>query len=169
MALEIERKFLVNRPFDDIIREAESGHYEVGLIEQAYFRDTGGWAIRVRQITDRDGWPHRAYLTMKRRVSELTSVEIEEEISLQGFDEALSHCGPVLRKRRHDIYDHVNTWSLDLFLNPELKGLVLAEIELKSEEQGYAIPDWLGEEVTNDPEYRNFRLALRLNADRPDS
>jgi adenylate cyclase len=65
-----------------------------------------------------------------------------------------------VEKYRHKIPYKGNVWEVDEFLG-ENKGLVVAEIELKSEEQAFEKPDWIGKEVTHDKRYTNSNLAVK--------
>jgi adenylate cyclase len=160
--VEIERKFLVSGKLEDIIADAEDYEFSY-VIEQAYLGGTGDWAVRVRRQLDDGGKPLYHFMTLKKKITDVTSVELEEMVSPAFYHEALQHAGPVLRKHRH--YFMVQgeyEFSIDVFLNPELDGLMLAEIELENENDFVAIPQWALREVTHDPQYRNFNLAKRL-------
>jgi adenylate cyclase len=158
---EIERKFLVRETLASIIADPENHHWgEVLLIEQRYILDSGDWALRVRE--EREGMLERHYLTLKRKITDMRCVELEEKISHDFYFEAIPHCGPALLKNRYRLrFDGVH-WTIDEFLNPELRGILLAEVELEMEGDEFTIPGWCGEEVTNDPAYKNFNLVKRL-------
>lgn len=177
---EIERKFLLNVDLDYLIRATNTNAdlYD-GLhgtwwgyvtITQHYLKDTGDWAIRVRRIDEdygEDGVKSEFVQTMKKRICDQSSIEIEEPITEEAFnflsnDRTLTT--PALIKQRHRIaYPDVDfVWEVDQFLNPEYKDLVLAEIELKSVNQVLPMPFWIGEEVTSNKKYRNARMARKL-------
>ena len=65
---------------------------------------------------------------------------------------------PIIEKYRYTFEYKGFTWEIDEFLN-ENQGLVIAEIELKNENQQFPVPDFIGEEVTFDHRYRNSYLA----------
>ncbi len=155
---EIERKFLIRRPLAEILAEAGQDVRRL-TIAQCYLPDTGAWAIRARKRVSDDG--QAFFLTMKARHSDVTNVEIETLVPQAVYDQiaALSGHDP-LTKTRHV----VGRWEIDQFLNPQLDGLVVAEIELTSEDEVFERPDWLGEEVTGQAAYANAAIARRLSA-----
>ncbi|MBW1899685.1 MAG: adenylate cyclase, partial [Deltaproteobacteria bacterium] len=64
---------------------------------------------------------------------------------------------PLIEKRRYKIKYKGHLWEVDEFFG-ENKGLILAEVELESEDENLIIPEWIGEEVTGDPKYFNSNL-----------
>lgn len=187
MSHEIERKFLVNVDLDYLLQATNTnsdlydglhGEYWIHhTITQHYLKNTGDWAIRVRRIEDvtdhGDGWEttYEYVQTMKYRIDDRKSVEIEEKIDEDSFNFLASDRSlttPALIKRRHRITygnDRNLCWEVDEFLNPEYAGLVLAEIELKKPDQFFRIPFWMGKEVTHLKKYRNARMARKLEKD----
>lgn len=149
---EIERKFLIRRPLAEVVAGAARSR-----IEQCYLPGTGDWAIRARKRVSAD---KTAYvLTMKKRQSDRTNVEIETVVTEAMYKQIEAVCGhEPLAKNRYV----VGRWEIDEFLNPELEGLIVAEIELKSETEAFDPPAWLGEEVTGKYEYANASIARRL-------
>jgi adenylate cyclase len=73
---------------------------------------------------------------------------------LDGFCE-----GPLIEKWRHRLIYENGEWEIDEFLG-ENSGLIIAEIELGAVDQQFALPPWIGEEVTDDLRFYNFRLAV---------
>jgi CYTH domain-containing protein len=180
---EIERKFLINVDLEYLLQATNTNsdiydglhgeYFGFRVITQHYLKDTGDWAIRVRRSTRMvdygEGWvTEDEYVqTMKRRICDQSSIEVEEEITKKAFDYLSGDRNlttPALIKRRHNIgYQNCNyIWEVDEFLNPEYVGLVLAEIELEKVNQTLPIPFWVGEEVTNDKKYRNARMSRKL-------
>ncbi|MGE0702075.1 MAG: CYTH domain-containing protein [Hyphomicrobiaceae bacterium] len=149
MAFEIERKFLVR---DESWRK---GVQRSTRIRQAYLSNDGKASIRVRI---KDG--SRAILTIKSRGSSLRRLEFEHEIPLLEAEAliGLRH-GAVLEKVRHEVPAGCLTWEIDEFLG-ENEGLVLAEVELRSEDQTVDLPEWIGVEVTRQAQYYNSALSL---------
>lgn len=152
---EIERKFLVR---SEAFKAQATTSYE---IEQGYLCKDPDKTIRVR-IRDT-----RAFLTIKStKLREgLAKFEWEKEIDLADARELLAICLPgVISKTRYIIpavsdqpSDVSRKWEVDVF-HGRLDGLVLAEIELGDEHEPYSRPEWLGEEVTGQPQYYNANM-----------
>lgn len=148
MNIEIERKYLLRN--EDWRGLAEGIYYK-----QAYLNERGGNTVRVRIEGD------RAKLTIKGKAKNISRVEIEYDIPMEDAEALFSLAKtPCVEKYRHKIPYKGNVWEVDEFLG-ENKGLVVAEIELKSEEQTFEKPDWIGEEVTLDKRYTNSNLAVK--------
>lgn len=147
MGTEIERKFLVIS--DDWRELAKRGR----RIRQGYL-STQAMVVRVR-ILD-----HTALLTIKDNRPGLVRTEFEYAIPLKDAEEMLAHhCGELqIEKTRYAIDLAGVTWVVDVF-DGKLAGLVLAEVELYATDQSLDLPSWIGQEVTNDPNYRNHNLA----------
>src|SRR4051812_1153782 len=150
MALEIERKFLVR---SDAWR-AEVANRE--LLRQGYLTSGSQCSIRAR-IAGAQAW-----LNIKARRSGMTRLEFEYPIPVADADEILNELaqGPILEKYRHRVPAGEYVWEIDEFLGANA-GLIVAEIELTSEDAVFGRPSWLGEEVTEDERYYNFNLARR--------
>ena len=145
---EIERKYLVNgKPWEGI-----SGN----KIKQGYI-PKGDTTVRIRTSDD------KAYLTIKGKTVGLSRHEFEYEIDFDDACKILSlFCGKIIKKTRYIIPHkkfscYFSDWEVDVF-EGENKGLVVAEIELESEDQHFEVPEWIGEEVSHDPRYRNSAL-----------
>lgn len=149
MALEIERKFLVEGEFRDQA-------YNQTRIRQGYIASGNGRTVRVRIRDD------RGYLTIKGPSNQagLARYEFEKEISLQDAQDLLAICEPgVIDKTRYLIAspDGVHTWEVDEFYG-ENEGLIMAEIELESEDAPYQKPAFIGREVTGDRRFYNSHM-----------
>jgi adenylate cyclase len=147
--IEIERKFLVlSEAFKlESIRQNK--------IAQGYLSSVPERTVRIRIKND------TGYITIKGKssVSGLSRLEWEKEISLEDAQLLLSLCEKgVVEKIRHEVPVGNHIYEVDVF-EGENKGLIMAEIELSSETESFLIPDWLGEEVTNDPRYYNSYLS----------
>lgn len=104
--------------------------------------------------------PDKGYLTIKGISAGATRQEYEYEIPLDDARELLDNFSiSELSKIRYIINFDNKIWEVDEFLGQN-SGLILAEIELKSEEEMYDIPDWQGMEVTNDQRYYNANLTI---------
>ena len=174
---EIERKFLLNRDYREVIREEARRQQWVSCqnIQQVYMPKTGKWAIRGRRTqTGAFGQPGsealtpQYFITMKRKKTKLTAIEIETPVMQKAYDEMVANAGHTpINKDRYFYYIKGERalsfcYMIDVFLNPELGGLVMAEIELESEDEVFPRPDWLGEEVTGVKGYSNASMAEKL-------
>ncbi len=175
---EIERKFLITRPVREIVREQARANTWMPCenIQQVYLPKSGKWNIRCRQsMVGEFAMPRTAQhtlrrysLTMKRKKSKLTSIEIEHDACQRTYDEMAAVCGhEPINKNRWSYYQPepdgtVSEFLIDEFLNPRLEAMVLVEIELTREDQEFTRPDWLGEEVTGRKGYSNASLVERL-------
>ena len=147
MAQEIERKFLVVGDFKQYAKKSEH-------IVQGYLNSTPERTVRVRIKDD------KGYMTVKGISSQsgVSRFEWEKEIPVNEARELINICEPgVIDKVRHlvDVGEHI--FEVDEFYGDN-EGLVLAEIELSAEDEEFAKPDWLGEEVTGDIRYYNSML-----------
>lgn len=146
MGREIERKFRVT---GEGWKSAEGVPFRQGYLSTDKER-----TVRVRIEGE------RAVLTVKGLTEGLTRREFEYEIPLAEAAEMLDELceRPLIEKRRHTLDHAGHTWEVDEFLG-ENAGLVVAEIELESEGESFERPDWLGEEVSDDPRYYNANLV----------
>jgi len=148
---EIERKFLVDHSAWGKQIKAKSFN-----ISQAYLHNSKDQTIRLR-LKDA-----KAYLTIKGPTSGLTRKEYEYEIPYQEAEEMIMDLKlKVLKKRRYLIDFSNKTWEVDVF-EGNLKGLVIAEIELEFEQEAFEKPAWIGKEVSHDPSYYNANLINHL-------
>jgi adenylate cyclase len=146
MGTEIERKFLVN--------DALWGPPLKSLsIIQGYF-PTSGFSLRVRVQQD------KGFITLKKTKSKISRHEFEYEIPVRDAREIIGiFCsGHIVEKTRHIIEHKGFKWEVDVF-HGDNDGLVVAELELESEDEAFEKPTWLGEEVTGDTRYLNAYLA----------
>jgi CYTH domain-containing protein len=148
MALEIERKFLVN---ENDWRNGQGTMYRQGYLNSDENRN-----VRVRVIND------RGYLTVKGISQGATRVEYEYEIPKAEAEAMLDNLceKPLIIKKRYKIEFKGFVWEVDEFLG-ENQGLIIAELELESENQVFIKPEWIGKEVTGDPKYFNSNLIHR--------
>ena len=147
MANEIERKFLVTGEFKEFIKKTTR-------ITQGYLSSIPERTVRVRIKGD------KGFLTIKGIGNEsgATRYEFEKEISTNDVKDLLEICEPgVIDKSRHLIEAGTHTYEVDEFYG-ENEGLVVAEVELSSEDEAFDKPGWLGEEVTGDARYYNSML-----------
>ena len=143
---EIERKFLLkNDSWKDMSHKSVE-------IEQYYFMDDDGVTCRVR----RKGT--KFLMTMKVKESAVTSKEYEFNIPEGVFIEFAKRSFGEIKKVRHYVLYASKLWEIDVF-GGNNSGLVLAEIELKSENESFEIPSFIEMEVTENEEYKNVNLS----------
>lgn len=143
---EIERKFLV-----DTARWRPAGPGVV--FRQGYLSSHPERVVRVRLEGD------AGKLTIKGPTRGVTRTELEYEISRADAEALLALCErPLIDKVRHAEQHGGKTWEIDVF-HGENEGLVIAELELGSEDEPFAAPPWATEEVSHDPRYFNASLV----------
>lgn len=148
MAQEIERKFLVRGEF-------KSQAFQAERIIQGYLSSQPERTVRVRIRGD------RGFLTIKGKSSEngVSRYEWEKEIPLAEALELMSLTEPGrIDKTRYLVRKGEHIFEVDEFYG-ENEGLILAEIELKDENEVFEKPEWLGTEVTGDLRYYNAMLT----------
>jgi adenylate cyclase len=149
--IEIERKFLVLS--DDFIAAA----FSKKRIVQAYLNSNPERTVRVRIKED------KAFLTIKGKGNEtgLTRLEWETQIAVVDAEKLLTICeSGTIDKIRHELKVGNHIYEVDVF-SGENEGLIIAEIELKSENEEFEKPSWLGKEVTNDERFYNSYLSKK--------
>ena len=146
MGIEIERKFLLTG--DEWRKLAQGVYYRQGYLNSAKER-----TVRVRTIND------KGFLTIKGITVGVTRLEFEYEIPKDECNEMLDDLveKPVIEKNRYKVDYGGFVWEIDEFLG-ENQGLIVAEIELESEDQKFEKPEWVGKEVTGDPKFFNTNL-----------
>ena len=157
--LEIERKFLV-RKGDAYKRAAFSNSH----IQQGYIPADGA-TVRVRTRDD------KAFLTIKGKSVNggMTRYEFEKEITLDEARSLLKLCkGGVVDKQRWLVKSGNHTFEVDEFFGDNA-GLVMAEVELSSEDEVYEKPDFIGMEVTGDRRFYNSHLLTNPYSNWKDS
>jgi len=149
MGREIERKFLVKN---------ESWRlFAVGVsCRQGYLSRGEKRTVRIRIIGD------KGFITVKGMAKGLVRPEYEYEIPVDDAEAMLNHLceKPLIEKIRYKIPYGGLIWEVDEFRG-ENHGLVLAEVELTSEEQAFEKPEWIGKEVTGMAPYLNSNLVVR--------
>lgn len=153
MAIEIERKYLVVN--DNWRQNAVGKKYR-----QGYLNETPGRTIRVRITED------ASFITIKGKSAEqdqnnsLGKLEFEYVIPESDAQEILDKfsISQIVSKMRYRVEHEGFTWEIDVFDGENL-GLIIAEIELETENQEYPLPSWIGKEVTADKRYYNAYLS----------
>lgn len=147
--IEIERKFLVIN--ESFLTQATS-HTR---IVQGYLNSNPERTVRIR-IKGENG-----YITIKGKSNEsgTTRLEWEKKIPLNEAEQLLALCeSGVIDKIRYEVPVGNHFYEVDVFSN-ENQGLIIAEIELQSENEWFEKPNWLGQEVTTDERYYNSYLS----------
>lgn len=150
--MEIERKFLVNEKLWDQVQKGEGKH-----IKQGYFTSSEQFSVRVRTKGE------KAFLTIKGRQKGISRDEFEYEIP---YSDALllleQYTQPYLEKTRYEVKYGGKLWEVDEFQG-KLSPLILAEVELNSEDENIELPGWITKEVSTDPGYFNSNIIKRLD------
>ncbi len=147
MAQEIERKFLVKGDFKPFVKKSTR-------ITQGYLSSVPERTVRVRLKGE------KGFLTIKGIGNEsgASRYEWEQEIDPADVKNLLKICeAGVIDKTRHLVEAGKHIYEVDEFYG-ENQGLIVAEVELASEDEAFDKPDWLGEEVTGDVKYYNSML-----------
>ncbi|MCZ4317742.1 CYTH domain-containing protein [Aequorivita viscosa] len=146
---EIERKFLVTS--EAFKNEAHKRTH----IVQGFLNTNPERTVRIRTRAN-DG-----FLTVKGKANKsgLSRFEWEKQISLSEAEDLLHLCEPgIIEKTRYEVSSGDHTFEVDEFKG-ENEGLIIAEIELGSENEPFSKPEWLGEEVTGNIKYYNSQLS----------
>jgi adenylate cyclase len=148
MAKEIERKFLVKNESFKV--------FSTGVVyRQGYLSRDKERTVRVRVAGE------NAYITIKGLTNGMERLEFEYPISLADAIEMLETLclKPLIEKVRYNIMTEGHLWEVDEFIGDN-EGLMVAEVELKSQDEQVIIPDWIGQEVTGDLMYFNSNLVI---------
>lgn len=149
---EIERKFLVDH---EKIKKALESSSHWANVWQGYHPRRDGWIHRLR-ITDT-----LAFLTIKTDTKGVVRKEFETPMTLDQAQELRDsgYCFASVEKVRHHLWTSGKCWEIDVFGGANT-GLILAEVELVSEDEEITIPDFVTSEVTDKTQFRNDYLAL---------
>lgn len=147
MAVEIERKFLV---LNDSWRKNAMGV----LFRQGYLSAEPDRTVRVRLEGD------LGKLTIKGKTEGISRSEYEYDIPQQDASELLDKLclQPLIEKTRYRVEHGGLIWEIDEFYGAN-EGLMIAEVELESEQMEIELPDWIGQEVSDNPRYYNANLV----------
>ena len=150
MGTEIERKFLVS---DD---SWEADARRSTLYRQSYLPCEETASVRVRVAAE------KGYLNIKSATFSVMRKEFEYEIPLHDAEDLLNTLcqKPLIEKIRYLVECGQHTWEVDVF-EGENDGLVIAEVELRSPDEPFDLPNWAGQEVSDDPRYYNPYLIER--------
>ena len=147
MNLEIERRFLVDT---SRFRFPAKKKY----IRQAYLIFDKDQVLRVRNIDN------SFFLTYKFKQSNINRLEFEYSIPNEDGEKLFSLSkNYLIEKDRYYQKIDSHTWEIDVFYGKN-EGLMIAEIELGSEDEKINFPNWIGEEISNSEKYLNFNLSV---------
>ncbi len=148
MGIEIEHKFLIIN--DNWRKDADEGIH----IIQAYMGSNEKSSIRIRINGE------AANLNIKSKTLGIQRSEYEYSIPLEEAKEMLeSLCNkPYIEKTRFHVMHDGHQWEIDVFAGDN-QGLIVAELELESVDEPFTMPDWLGNDVSDDPRYYNICLV----------
>ena len=148
MGVEIERKFLLKN--DNWREQVQSST----IIRQGYLAPLDTSSVRVRIDGD------HANINIKSATIGISRLEYEYEIPMHDALEMLDKLcpKPQVHKTRHKVAIANHVWEIDEFYD-ENEQLVVAEIELTAENEAFETPEWVGDEVSNDPRYYNVNLV----------
>jgi len=143
---EIERKFLVRGDAWRALGRAAG-------FRQGYLSTVKERTVRIRVVGDQ-GW-----ITVKGLTVGATRAEFEYAIPVDDAHEMLELCAQPLIEKTRTVVDLGDLqWEIDEFTGPN-EGLIVAEVELQRGDQEIDLPDWVGDEVTDDPRYYNANLT----------
>lgn len=147
MGIEIERKYLVKS-------DKWKSFGIKKFYQQGYLLIDKSKTIRVRTIDD------KGFLTIKGASTGISRSEFEYEVPIEDAKFLLNNLceKPIIEKYRTKIELNELIWEVDEFINDNA-GLVIAEVELKNENQKIDLPDWIGEEVSGNNHYNNSYLV----------
>jgi len=147
MAIEIERKFLINKPLWSNLAKPKGT-----TIIQAYLSTSAESTVRVRTKGS------KGYLTVKGKSTGISRVEYEYEIPLSDVKKMIKELNlSCIEKMRYEIKVGNHIWEIDEFYGDN-SGLIVAEIELNSEDETFEKPNWILNEVSDDIRYYNSQL-----------
>ena len=148
MNFEIERKFLVR---GDEWQQLAASRMS---IRQAYLASHEKASVRVRIKGD-----STATLTVKSRPVDVRRLELEYDIPVLEAEALMQlRQGSIIKKTRHLVPRGDLVWEVDVFSGENL-GLIIAEVELRHQDQHIELPPWVGAEITRQSRYYNSSLV----------
>jgi len=148
---EIERKFLVDKSKLSFLTNLNGVE-----IKQAYIQNESNRSVRLRVKGE------KAFITIKIGSDSLSRDEFEYQIPVFDAEEMMKIMDlKILEKKRYEVKIKNHIWEIDVF-GGKLSDLIVAEIELKSENESFDLPEWIGDEVTHNPFYLNANLINQL-------
>lgn len=156
MAIEIEKKFLVDKVLWNQLSKENGQFIKQGYLSFAYKWAEENLTVRVRIIDNK-----KAFLTIKGKTTGISRDEFEFEIPMKDAEDMFNTLVKTkIEKIRYKIWYKNKVWDVDEFLDNN-DGLILAEIELLSEDEIFEKPNWVGTDVSSLPQYYNSNLAKK--------
>ena len=150
MPTEIEHKYLVDK---NLWRQVTSDKYV--QIRQGYLLTDPDKTVRIRTSGE------KGFITIKGKTVGASRPEFEYEIPIEEANQLINtFCSSIIEKTRHYVNHENKTWEVDVFEGLNF-GLMVAEIELQSEDETYIKPNWVVLNVTNDNKYANSNLTVK--------
>src|ERR1041385_4432457 len=150
MGVEIERKYLVKAELWKKIKPQKSF-----AVKQAYLSRDPEKTIRIRVAGE------KGFITIKGPSKGISRKEYEYEIPVGDAEELISEFTKnVIEKIRHHVLYKENLWEVDEFKGDN-EGLIIAEVELDSENQKPELPEWVDKEISLDKRYANSNLIAK--------
>lgn len=161
MAFEIERKFLIGYPDLNILER-----YPKSDIAQTYLKTNDGMTSRVRKRTSEGVTKY--IFTEKKRVTDVTCIENERELSAEEYEELLKLADPERRtvyKTRYCVPYGGRVVEVDVY--PFWSDRAIAEVEMESEDEAVSLPDFIKviRDVTAEKQYKNAAIAKKIPDD----
>ena len=161
MAFEIERKFLIGYPDLNILE-----HYPKSDMAQTYLKTNDGMTSRVRKRTT--GGVTKYIFTEKKRVTDVTCIENERELSAEEYEELLKLADPerqTVYKTRYCVPYGGRVVEVDVY--PFWSDRAISEVEMESEEEAVSLPDFIRviRDVTAEKQYKNAAIAKKIPDD----
>lgn len=154
--IEIEKKYLVHKEIWNTYKEENGLSYSE--IKQGYLFSNEKITGRVRSKCDAITNKESGFLTLKGPTKGFSRAEFEYEIPVHEVNEMLStFCSSYIHKKRYTFLCEEKTWEVDEFLAPNSQ-LILAEIELNSEDEAFLLPHFIGKDVSLDKNYYNVNM-----------
>ena len=149
MAIEIERKFLVDIEKWNLVDKPEGEYYR-----QGYMLNSDNRTVRIR-VANQSG-----YITIKGGTIGIARKEFEYKIPVADAVELLNDfTSSQIEKTRYNLHFEGKLWEVDVFAGDN-SGLITAEIELRSEDEKFTLPAWIATEVSDDKRYFNSNLSV---------
>lgn len=148
MAIEIEKKFLVKN------LDWKAHAHAASRLKQGYLSEGTTRSVRVRTKGDK-----QAFINIKSSTTGISRLEFEYEIPVDEAEIILRDIAitPVIDKTRYLVTVDRHLWEVDEF-HGENEGLIVAEVELSDVNEAFTVPEWAGDEVSDNPDYYNMNI-----------